>query len=545
MTKSSFDPGKKMKALLCTNSRLLVILPAIIFIMSLVSSMLYEGSDRKFVHIPYRQRYWKDESHNAETSLRYSKYHIINRSDVYYVNDIIKILIEEYDSEGRPRRKGGAFFRAKLVSKDIKASARSDGEVVDLGNGQYQAEFVLRWPGNVTVTVMMVDSSPALNILERMWQEFPNRGTYIGHFKDGTNYEKTNCNVDHVTTLEKECDYTDNETNIHWYCERPSNPHLNCTHWWKHNSNNTFIFSQQTRFIRPGEEKHFVDYKKYLTCKDCSITVREKRKSNAEVDKYGRHPWQEPWHTLPKCLPGRINKFENTTSGYLYRDKWFSTRCRNRAFSSRTAAACLRNKTVLILADSTGKQLYVYYVHLLKMRELTTINCMGHAYSDSINFTIYYKFHGLPSVGMGGGPSKCLRQSVVNVLDHLAFIPDVFMLSITAHLTMHNQDYFRERMKIIRPAVERLHRRNPNTSFLIKSANTREFKTLQHVLANNEWYMYTLDRIVRESFADYPKVALIDAWDITVAQFNSDIIHPKPSTLASIADLTLSYICPI
>eukprot|EP00057_Strongylocentrotus_purpuratus_P009874 XP_011664348.1 PREDICTED: NXPE family member 3-like [Strongylocentrotus purpuratus] len=392
--------------------------------------------------------------------------------------------------------------------------------------------------------VMLVDSNDAVYILERMRREFPNRGTYVGHFLNGTILEDTECNVDHVAIPEKECDYTDEETNIHWYCVRPTNPNLNCKHWWKHNSNNTYIFQQQPKYIRPGEDAHFITNKKYLACNNCSINVLDKGRSKGQNDKYGRLPWQKQWKTLPKCLPGSINKFENITSGYLYKDKWFSTRCRNLEFSVKSAAQCLKNKTILILGDSTGRQLYTYLLTLLKLRKIPSIDCMEHAKGDSINFTIYDKFHGLPSIGHGGGPSRCLRQSVVNVLDHMTFTPDVFILSIAAHFSLHSPDYLRQRLQIIRPAVERLHKRNPKTLFIIKSANTREFQNLSHLLSNNEWYIYTLDRIVREIFSDYPHVVLIDAWDMTVAQFNPDSVHPKRSTLVNIVDLTLSYICP-
>ena len=128
-------------------------------------------------------------------------YHVLNRKDVYYINDKIQVQIEARDTNGYLEHSGGAYFRAKLMSEGIKASSRSDGEIIDYGDGTYLAEFILRWPGRVKVAVILVDSSAGVRILERMRKEFPNRGSYIGHFKNGSNEQSTICNVDHVALI--------------------------------------------------------------------------------------------------------------------------------------------------------------------------------------------------------------------------------------------------------------------------------------------------------------------------------------------------------
>lgn len=531
------------------------IVAALSLVLFIVGILLEDRVKNEFSDVPLPVRYGANDSQSnflhvdtkcgmleldggAITSAIYSTYYIVNRKMIYEVNDKIQVFIEARDPNGKPQTVGGAYFRAKLTSNDLKAASRSDGEITDFGNGTYRAEFVLRWPGRVSVMVMLIDGNGAIYILDRIRKEFPIRGSYIGRFKSGDIVETTMCNVDHVTMASNECDFTDLETGVPWFCVKPTNPKLECEHWWWHNSNNSLIFDMQTTFLRPGEDKFFSTFKQYLKCKNCSFDVRANYSKSKNVS------WQGALSKRPPCLPGIIQRYDETTSGYYYKGTWYSTRCRNRKFIPKTSMQCLKNKTVLILGDSTARQIATYLGKEMKMEGLPSVDCMRHARKEDINFDLYDKFHGLPSRGSNGGPSKCLKQNVMHVLDHLDFTPDVLLLSVGAHYSIHTMELLRDRLLMIRDAVKRLLQLHPNTVFIIKSANTREFKTLSHILSNNEWYIYTLDRMVREMFMGFPHVALVDVWDMTVAQFDPDSVHPKRLTLSNIADLVLSYICP-
>ncbi|XP_071501279.1 NXPE family member 3-like [Diadema antillarum] len=475
------------------------------------------------------------------TSSTLSSYEILPNKKAFNLNDRIQVRITARDTSGRVRHSGGDYFRAKLVSTDLMAASRSEGEIVDFNNGTYLAEFVLRWPGSASVSVMLVHGAGAVSILDRLQREHPSRASYLGVFKRGTVRETTKCNVNHVSSLDNECDFTDREYGIPWFCQRPKN--LSCKEWYWHKSDNDNMYNEQTNYLSDGEAEFFKEHKALLPCRFCKFTISTLQKS-VKPDKHGRLPWQQAWNGLPKCVPAGVRKFENSSAGYYYRDKWFSNRCRNCDFTQKEAENCLRNKSVLLIGDSTSRILIEYLTSALKGETDKVPNCITHMTRRDLNASVYFKFHGLPTRGTNGGPKKCTSEHVATVLDHLNFVPDVFMLSVTSHFSVHSFDFFRERMRVIRKSVERLHQRHPNVLFLLKSANTREFSKLSHILSNSEWYIYTMDRIVRETFADNPNVGFIDTWDMTAAQLHKDQIHPVKEVTRNVVNMLLSYVCP-
>ncbi|XP_071504007.1 NXPE family member 3-like [Diadema antillarum] len=185
------------------------------------------------------------------TNTTTSSYEIILRNKSFVVGDRIRVVITARDEKGRSRQVGGDFFRAKIVSKEVKASSRTDGEIVDLGNGTYHADFTLRWPGRVDVYVMLVLGGHAAFIMDRMQAEFPSRARYLAKFKKGEVLEVTGCDIDHVTNKSNECDFTDKGSVVPWFCEKPKHPNLTCEDW----------------------------YKRFLTCEDCYVDVKERNPS--------------------------------------------------------------------------------------------------------------------------------------------------------------------------------------------------------------------------------------------------------------------------
>ncbi|XP_071479184.1 NXPE family member 3-like [Diadema antillarum] len=191
------------------------------------------------------------------TNATLSSYEIIPRNKSFVVGDKIRVVITARDEKGRSRQIGGDFFRAKIVSNEVKASSRTDGEIVDLGNGTYHADFTLRWPGRVQVYVMLVLGGHAAFIMDRMQAEFPSRARYLAKFKKGEVLEVTGCDIDHVANKSNECDFTDKGSVVPWFCEKPRHPNLTCEDWYWHNSDNKLISKLQLTYLRPEEQVFF------------------------------------------------------------------------------------------------------------------------------------------------------------------------------------------------------------------------------------------------------------------------------------------------
>ena len=157
---------------------------------------------------------------------------------------------------------------------------------------------------------------------------------------------------------------------------------------------------------------------------------------------------------------------------------------------------------------------------------------------------IHFKFQGFPA-----RPSVLIRKDnvhyIVNELDDLKVDSrSVILICVGTHFTTYPLEMYEERMRDIKAAVQRLHKRSPQTLVVFKSANTREHAKLLHQLQNSEWYIWTLDQALRAVLKDSPELAFIDAWDMTIAQNFKDNVHPHHAVLSNLMNNFLSYICP-
>ena len=160
------------------------------------------------------------------------------------------------------------------------------------------------------------------------------------------------------------------------------------------------------------------------------------------------------------------------------------------------------------------------------------------------NIYMQFVFHGFPR-----RPSALINietiHYIVKELDKLDVDNQtIILISVGTHFTTFPLEMYEERMMDIKRAVQRLHARSPGTLVVFKSANTRKHQGLIHYLQNSDWYIWQIDLNWRKVFADYPNIALIDAWDITVAQNYAPNVHPHKRVLKNLIDNFLSYLCP-
>ena len=161
------------------------------------------------------------------------------------------------------------------------------------------------------------------------------------------------------------------------------------------------------------------------------------------------------------------------------------------------------------------------------------------------NISVQFLYHGIPIRPTIRVDFKT-NHYVVNELDSLDVNNQtVILIFLGQHFTTFPLEMYEERMMDIKRAVQRLHARSPGTLVVFKSANTRGHVIPEHYLMNSGWYVWTMDRSMRKMFADYPNIAFIDAWDITLAQNFIPSVHPNSRVLKNIIDNFLSYVCPI
>ncbi|XP_069623466.1 NXPE family member 3-like isoform X2 [Ranitomeya imitator] len=122
--------------------------------------------------------------------------------------------------------------------------------------------------------------------------------------------------------------------------------------------------------------------------------------------------------------------------------------------------------------------------------------------------------------GIGGGPHT------------------VIVLTLWAHFTTYPVRVYLERLEKVQQAVSSLLFRSPETTVIIKSANTG-YKSIY----GSDWLSLQLDILLRAAFKGM-RVIILDVWDMTSCHYLPDDIHPGPPVIKNAVDLMLSHICP-
>ncbi|XP_044522735.1 NXPE family member 3 [Gracilinanus agilis] len=148
-----------------------------------------------------------------------SSYFVILNSGAFFkVGSQLEVLVQVQDFQGKPKKYGGDYLQARIHSPKLQAGAV--GRVVDYQNGFYKVFFTLLWPGKVTVSIVLVHPSEAIQVLQRLQEERPDRVYFKSLFRSGRISEITICNVCLPGNLPV-CNFTDLYTGEPWFCFQP------------------------------------------------------------------------------------------------------------------------------------------------------------------------------------------------------------------------------------------------------------------------------------------------------------------------------------
>ncbi|XP_043106406.1 NXPE family member 3-like [Puntigrus tetrazona] len=466
---------------------------------------------------------------NQSTSPVHSTFSIVGLKESYKVGEKISVTITARDHQKKLKTYGGDFFKARLFNLELKASVY--GEVVDLRNGTYSVAFLLPWEGQAQVFVRLEHSSEVVQILKKYWDSsFPR--THFNGFFEGSGPNKSRirevveCNLKWGPDGSWKkgdccCEHKDIRTGTVWQCQRPKN--LSCDklvhHLGTHLESPLNLLEQQifatklTNVAINGDKK--------------VINVLPNTAAN---------------DTMKKCRSGLTTP---VPAGFYLKDVWKSFVCNTQQFSHAQKANCLKNKIVYIIGDSTTRQWFEYLektVPGMKRMNLHTHPQGGPLMAVELknNIIIHWRAHGVP-----------MRFGIVVPIIDLHYISNdiddiaggshaVVVFTYCAHLVFHPITFYVYEVAKIRRSVIALLSRAPETTVVIKSANTAGLKNI----FLSDWYMLQLDKVMREMFRDIEGVVVLDVWQMTSCHYLREHIHPGPVIIANEIDMLLSYVCP-
>ncbi|XP_069804735.1 NXPE family member 3-like [Dendropsophus ebraccatus] len=456
--------------------------------------------------------------YTLSTSPTHCNYYLLNPQEVYRTRENIGVIITARNHNGQPKQYGGDFFQAKLHSPTLKAGVT--GHVTDYRNGSYLVTFLLPWAGEAQVQIRLIHSSEAVDVLKKKREDSPGKVYFSGYFQFNGSSAVTECNLE--VSGQDVCTYKNPVSGDIWQCVRPQKMPCNSLVYHSmggyrkvtNHLEDSLLDGSVTNKIVPGSLPPITVMSDY-----CSIGLT----SNLSV-----------------CRPGQEPR---RPSGFYYNDSWTSLTCLGRHFPRPVdALTCLKGKDIHMFGDSTLRQWFEYlerFIPSLKRIDLHVTYQSGPliAVDADAGLIMRWRAHGPPLrttktmmadlhyeaadlAGIGGGPHT------------------VIVLTLWAHFTTYPVRVYIERLERVRQSISSLLFRSPQTTVIIKSANTG-YKTIY----GSDWLSLQLDTLLRAAFKG-TRVVILDVWDMTSCHYLPDDIHPGPPIIKNEVDLMLSYICP-
>ncbi|XP_028654024.1 NXPE family member 3-like isoform X1 [Erpetoichthys calabaricus] len=441
---------------------------------------------------------------------------IKNLNKTYFVGDTLDVILVARNQLGNLKHYGGDFFQAKIHSPEQKASTY--GIVVDHRNGSYTAKFLLLWSGKAQVSIRMIHSSEAVAVIRKLRESDPHKVFFYGYFEHGKTSEKTVCNIleTHKNCC---CTYVDPITQDTWYCGRP--PTLTCDKLKSHSMGG---------------------YKAKLSKSDENLLRATVTNIEVPESKIQIHIIQKKITLdLKKCTPGMKVP---VPAGFYLQDHWTSFVCSTKTFSQVSqVTSCLRKKNIYMMGDSTLRQWFEYleqFVPSIKRMDMQTSAKSGPflAVDSENNIVMRWRAHGVPI-----RTSKTIFADlhyISNEIRNLGGGPNVVIVfNLCAHFTTLPVRIYIQRVARIRKSIVELLQRSPETTVIIKTANTG-YKDVY----GSDWLTLQLDIVLRKMFEGIA-VVIIDVWQMTSCHYSGENIHPGKTVIQNEVDMFLSFLCPV
>ncbi|XP_041443277.1 NXPE family member 3 isoform X1 [Xenopus laevis] len=508
-------------------------------------------------------------------------YELKSPRSIYHVGETLEVLIMAKDHYGNLKSYGGDFFQAKVHSPNLKAGVT--GHVKYLNNGTYLATFFLPWEGEAQVNIRLIHSSEAVSVLKDKRERHPDKVYFNGYFHFNGSIEEKECNI--AVPGDDVCNYSDPVTGDPWQCLKPQKMPCDSLVYHSMGGYRTVTNSLEDSLLSSSVTTQNI--------KGAFTSIKIEPATNSKGNRPTVHRATISSRTSINVCIGSLISFSSSThlpstnsischsqsffpplliisfpqyhlsfvgltsrlqvcspgqepsqpSGFYYNDIWTSLVCLGRHFPSPSDARdCLKGKDIHMFGDSTLRQWFEYlegFIPTLKRIDLHVNYQSGPllAVDPDVGLVMRWRAHGNPLrttktminnlhyeaahlYGIGGGP-----QTVV-------------VFTLWAHFTTYPVSVYIQRLFRLRRAISSLLFRSPETTVLIKSANTG-YKSIY----GSDWLSLQLDILLRAIFKDMA-VTILDVWDMTSCHYLPDNIHPGAPVIRNEVDLMLSYICP-
>ena len=468
------------------------------------------------------------------SSPKYSTLRLIQQEG----GDTVYVEIRAVNGYNITKTSGGDLFI--LWAEQVEGDGCTSGHVVDNNNGTYFGYIKLYWTGLSIIKAKLAstvehfcirknaiskygDSTFAMKIPKGIKATFKSQRQEVEETRCGNQYPLFGYR--HV------CNFTHLNDDSPWFCGAPISRQLNCS-----------TICDFIQFSSPHIKDALSPIEREETVND--IEDRQLNKTITIMATHAANTNKTPCHKLPKEMSWTDTSL---SSGFYLNKTWHILNCKNTiSFHPQSYQSCLKNKTLVILGDSTTRQYVNYFMaQVLKLPKINLKNYSSfHSLIEFKNFGIHliHKRHEQPYYWPMTRATEITSQATeINKLAK-SDIPGkdiVVVAHYCAHLQAFSSGLFRFMVRRLSVAIKNLLEVKPEANVFIKCP---------HVFFwNGLWFDVRISlnqkNIIFEAFKDLKtKVIYLDTWTITAAHNNNEL-HPKDPTLTSHIQQFMTYLC--
>ncbi|XP_033111403.1 NXPE family member 3-like [Anneissia japonica] len=501
--------------------------------------------------------------HILFTDPKHCAFNIENQQNSSNLCDKIHVIIQARDQLKTNKKIGGDYFRAKIYNTKLKASAPTDGEVIDHNNGSYSAYFTVRWRGSTFINVQLVHSSEAVAAMKRVREANPIRMVYNGIFQQKKAKVNGQCHVQ-LSSANELCNFTDKLTGEPWFCIKPKN--LPCSTYTLHSVNKKLGGRLTAAMFTRNETHLFSDIKRSIEMciRDSAEIAIYEMKANVnnnsprkvflfrKADNVKSYKDTICVESTTECRPvtNSAKPEKKIAAGYYFQDKWYSNDCtlKNISVQSALTSKLLTNKRFYFYGDSTLRQWFEYFAASISDASIvqaapgaTLKTGPLRATSKKYNLTFMYRHHAFPI-----RTTPIFVKNVAyaaNEIDNISADENtIICLCFFAHFTPTELHVYRRRLETTKASLLRLYKRSPETLVFLKTPNTNTYAGAVTSVDYGDWVSLMLDKELRKVMAEIPNLTIIDVWDMTTNHRLGENLHPPRPIIQQEIQLMLSLI---
>ncbi|XP_071946758.1 NXPE family member 4-like [Antedon mediterranea] len=443
------------------------------------------------------------------------------------VGDYFNVTIEARDRNGRHRKKGGDFLFASIKSN----KGNSAGKVTDFNNGTYEIVFFAGWPGIISIAVVLVHPSEAVDYIEQEVWPMKERIVWQGRFQTANASQITTCRFRDDVLLNS-CNYSYPLAigKTAFYCDKPDQ--IPCNKLINLKSDGDYVNKKFSKF-----------YNSHQTLFNGDVAYKLLINGTTSVNISLADNQTSLFANIPEC---KADLPIPPSDGFWTGATWNSLKCKTKQWTKPEIIECIKGKHIILMGDSTTRQWAEGLLEIMKVstNENTSRPSVKHYlhHSDIMNLDFYFHPY---TIGKAGMPYR-LGKWEYEILDNLNYTSCnyVIMASPWAHYSQWTKNNVLKRLQLLRETLLRFKKRCPNAPVLMKTPHPREHKNQATRIYMSDRLLYDIHELYFNIFSGLG-IHIIDIWDMNLSYPRINNVHMPMQVIYQELFMMFSHICPV